>query len=167
MMEEAMKTRLAVLVPAVLVLCHCNNCPDLGSAQARLENLVSQLAYALATHYVGPFAGPPPPEAGSSDDPRCNGSTTAGPELEPAALTSTEGACDGNPGNDPCVACVSASCCMETVACLSESTCTCLLARRTPGISWPESVKCSAPDEAYAAALACLTAHCEQECLAQ
>jgi hypothetical protein len=161
-----MKNRLAALVFAVFGLCHCSNCPDPDSAQATAENLLSDAAYAFANATVAPFAGPRPGRAGTSEDCRCTSTWGAAPPAEgTAALWSPPRACPATAADGPCPACVAAHCCAETVACLAEDTCPCLMARQMPGLPRPESAQCGAQDAAYAAESACLTTHCAEECL--
>ncbi|APR82514.1 Hypothetical protein A7982_07863 [Minicystis rosea] len=47
---------------------------------------------------------------------------------------------------------------------MNEYTCTCQLARRTPGVEWPEDAECDDADEVTDAAIACLSAHCADAC---
>jgi hypothetical protein len=67
-------------------------------------------------------------------------------------------------GYGACVECVTTSCCTEAVACFSETTCTCLMAPTTPGITWPEDVPCGASDAIYTAASTCIADHCATAC---
>jgi len=125
-------------------------------------NLVNKAGYAVVQHYLGPFAGPAPRDA--SD---CGSQPIAtDPASEPTGLTSlAAGACATSVSDQgSCVACMTAQCCTESVECFSEGTCTCLIGLKTPGITWPASVKCGAEDAAYAAESACLSAHCAEQC---
>lgn len=163
------RSLLILVVVAVPSLCHCAACPVQGSSQAQAEDAANAAVYAAVSSKLGPLAGKPPAAAGSPDDPRCNGGGFAGPDEEPAALSAPPaGACTGSiTGYGACVACVTEWCCTESVACFSEGTCTCLMGRATPGLSWPESMKCGAEGAVYAAAAACLSAHCATECPTQ
>lgn len=163
-----MKSGLVAVVVLVPFLCQCNACPEPGSVQAQIKDAANKGAYAATKAIMGPFAGPPPVEAGSSDDPDCNKANLDGPDMDyaSAGLSSHPGgACTGSvAGYGDCVACATAHCCAESVACFSEGTCTCLMALRTPGVSWPESVPCGEQDDFYTAENACLVDHCAKEC---
>ena len=137
--------------------------------QARIKDAVNQAAYATAKGMIGPFAGDAPASAGTPGDPDCASVVVDDPGMEPAGLSSPpEGVCSSSvSGYGACVACVTTWCCAESVACFSEGTCTCLIAARTPGISWPESVKCGEPDDVYSTEIACLNEHCAKECPAR
>ena len=94
--------------------------------------------------------------------------TPAGPSATPQASTGSVGRCTSASANDPCVACVAASCCAETLACTDEPACACLLTCRGGGAG---AVACSvpsscgtAPDAAFATAMACITIHCASQC---
>jgi hypothetical protein len=161
-----MKSRLALLGLAVLALCNCSNCPDPNSIQAKAENVLADAAYAWANGKLGPLAGPPPARAGGPGDCRCSGGCDdTAPAEDPAALWSPpHGACTATASDGACAACVTAHCCAETLACVAETTCTCLMVKQTPGISWPADAPCGAEDAASSAEIACLSTHCAQEC---
>ena len=83
----------------------------------------------------------------------------------PAGLTPSDETCAASfSGGDTCAACVRASCCEATLACFSETACTCLIGGGPPGLSWPNAGSCGEEDAAYAAKVACLSQHCATRC---
>jgi hypothetical protein len=164
-----MKRHIVPLLALLALLCNCSNCPAPDSLQARVENALAAAGHGWADSKLGATAaGPPPPAAGGPEDCRCNPALCA-PDEEPATLMSHPPAGAGATpyaGDDPCVACVRANCCAETVACASEYACTCLMAKDDPGITWPASAPpCGAKDATFTSLTACLSAHqCTDVC---
>jgi hypothetical protein len=116
-------------------------------------NVLDQAAWAACTAKAGPLCGsaPTPATCGSGSD-----TETSTPGTEPAGLNLAN-ACPTYTGSDQCVACVLAHCCDQARACYGDksSSCTCLEAEQTPGVTWPKDHPCGAPDSAYSAFETC------------
>jgi hypothetical protein len=145
-----MKTRFvlaALALLAVLSLCQC----DVA------DQVLGCGAYAVSSGLLGPFAGPPPT--------KCSDLPTS-PDYQPAGLASRpDGTCTATASDGACPACITAHCCEETLACLTDGPCTCVVGLVLPGIHAPEGTTCDGDAPAFPAELTCLSDHCAKECL--
>jgi hypothetical protein len=152
-----MKKSLVVIVLAVFAT-NCNeSCPKEFMA-----------AYEVGKQMLGD-AFPPPPLDPSRNDCGFGIDQTILPGYDTANFSSgsTSGICAASASDKTCAACVKASCCAETLACLGDDACACLLVLRTPGVSLPDDMQCAAEDSAYKTEIACLADHCAKECPAR
>jgi hypothetical protein len=79
------------------------------------------------------------------------------------------GACAPAPSadDDACVACAQSACCASSLVCFGETACTCRIACRTVGpaeCASADAERCGPTDTAYDAVVACLDAHCAEQC---
>jgi hypothetical protein len=87
--------------------------------------------------------------------------------IQPQALMAKDGLCAPEAGDDACVGCAKAWCCVPVVTCAGERACSCLVACRTSGetlTSCTEPAACGDSDPAYDAAVACVVERCATQC---
>jgi len=158
-----MKPCAALFFVLALILCNC--CPEAGSWQEKVLDKINEAGHAVSESMLGPFAGPAPSQAPTSDDDCHSVPQPSPPVAEPAAVSMQQDVCaKSSPEDKPCSICMKASCCAESFACLADLTCTCHMAA-VLGIAWPKEAPCDDPNPAFAAASACLDDHCAEECV--
>jgi hypothetical protein len=102
-------------------------------------------------------------------DPACGEWTlTSSPAPSAQALEGDAGACGAAATDDTCVACAKASCCTESLSCLGDAACACLVSCRTAGEtveSCSAQAQCDlAPGATYTTMASCAAAHCAEQC---
>lgn len=160
-----MKHSLRLFAALALALCGCQS-----DGWCTFAAELNQAGHAFAVSQLGPFAGSKPSRTDDYDacrdgrDPGGYGGPNIGSQaFEP--LSPPVSICSSRPGTNQCAACILANCCAEMSACVDDYTCTCRLARQTPGIDWPEAAECPTDNDLATAAADCRIEHCEAECL--